>query len=157
MTRSRIRKQTASVVAVLALAGGLTVGLGGTASAATPECHGVSTLHSQGNGYNEYEVLPTTTPGSGNWQCKLGPGDGYVGDQYDSVWYLQRSLNACYGQGIAVDGKYGSGTQEAVRNVQRFHNANGANPPLVVDGIYGPNTAFYMEFVNTAGRCWTKT
>jgi hypothetical protein len=146
---THIVRRGATVLATTALAVGMTVAFSGTAQAATPECRGTTQLHEQ----PEYNEMPTTAPRSGQWKCTLGPGDGYVGDQYHAVWILQRSLNKCYGQGIAVDGKYEGETREAVRNVQRFHNHFGAG--LAEDGLYGPNTAFYMEFVNTQGQCWT--
>ncbi|SFC54823.1 peptidoglycan-binding domain-containing protein [Streptomyces aidingensis] len=151
-----MRNRLSALLATVGLAAGLVVTLAGPAGAATPHCHGTSSVHVLGNGYNEYDVMPTRTPNDMNWRCVLAIGDGYVGDQYYAVWYLQRSLHACYGQEIAIDGKYGPQTAEAVKNVQRFHNSV-QDAGLAVDGVYGPNTAYYMEYQNTLGRCWTKT
>ncbi|CCK29434.1 hypothetical protein BN159_5055 [Streptomyces davaonensis JCM 4913] len=124
------------------------------AYAATPHCHATSFLH-EGSEYNE---MPTATPNDWNWRCLLTEGDGYAGgDQQHAVWVLQRALIQCYGQNLGsagADGKYGTRTAEGVRNVQRFHNQT-QNAGLAVDGQYGPNTAYYMEFVNTQNRCWT--
>lgn len=155
-SRSSVFRRGATVLAAAALAIGMTVAASGTVQAAPlPECHGTSKLH-EGNEYNE---LPTTTPGSWDINCVLGPGDGYVGDQLIAVQVLQRSLQKCYGQNLGpagADGKYGSRTQEGVRNVQRFHNQT-ENAGLAVDGKYGPRTASRMEFINSQGRCWTLT
>lgn len=144
-----VLRRGATVLVTTTLAVGMTVAFSGTAQAAPPECRGTTFMHEQ----PEYNEVPTTAPNNWVWECKLGPGDGYAGDQEHAVWILQRSLIQCYGQDIDADGKYEGETQEAVRNVQRFHNHFGAG--LVVDGIYGPKTAYYMEFVNTQGKCWT--
>jgi peptidoglycan hydrolase-like protein with peptidoglycan-binding domain len=153
-SRSSVVRRGAAVLAAAAFAVGMAVAVPGTAQAVPlPECHGTTHLH-EGNEYNE---LPTTSPGSWNINCVLGPGDGYAGDQLIAVQVLQRSLQKCYGQDLGpagADGKYGSRTQEGVRNVQRFHNQT-ENAGLVVDGIYGPKTASRMEFINSLGRCWT--
>jgi hypothetical protein len=149
----RVFRRGATVLATVALALGVTVVTTGAAPAAYPECHGTRTFH-EGNEYNE---LPTTVPGGTNTNCVLGPGDGYAGDQLIAVQVLQRALIKCYGQNLGPsgdDGKYGSRTQEGVRNVQRFHN-HVENAGLVVDGIYGPKTLAKMEFVNNQGECWT--
>jgi hypothetical protein len=153
-SRSSVFRRGASVLAAIALATGMMVAASGTAQAAPlPECHGTSHLH-EGNEYNE---LPTTSPGSWDTNCVLGLDDGSVGDQLIAVQVLQRSLQKCYGQNLGpagADGEYGPRTQEGVRNVQRFHNQT-ENAGLVVDGIYGPKTAARMEFINSLGRCWT--
>jgi hypothetical protein len=149
----RVFRRGATVLATTALALGAMVVTTGTAQAALPECHGTTFIH-EGTEYNE---MPTTTPGSWNLQCVLGPGDGYAGDQLIAVQVLQRSLQKCYGQNLGpagADGKYGGYTQEGVRNVQRFHN-HVSNAGLSVDGHYGPKTANHMEFINTDGECWT--
>lgn len=50
-----------------------------------------------------------------------------------AVVWLQWSLRECHGQPIAVDGRFGSATRQALVNVQR---RLGINP----DGVYGPQT-----------------
>lgn len=145
----RIVRRGATILATTVLAAGMTVAFSGTAQAATPECRGTSFVHEQ----PEYNEMPTTAPGNWVVNCKLGPGDGYAGDQEHAVWILQRSLFKCYGQNIAIDGMYEGQTREAVRNVQKFHNHFGAG--LTEDGIYGPKTMTYMEFYNTDKECWT--
>jgi hypothetical protein len=149
MAHRSLFRAAAAVLAAAVLTLGLAVVAAGTAQADTPECRATTFLH-EGAEYNE---TPTTAPNNWVWRCRLGPGDGYVGDQAHAVWVLQRALIQCYGQDIDADGKYGGDTQEAVRNVQRFHNRFGAG--LTVDGVYGPNTAAHMEFVNTQNACWT--
>jgi hypothetical protein len=148
----RIVRRGATVLATAALAVGMTVAFSGTAQAATPECRATTFIH-EGPEYNE---MPTTAPNNWELNCKLGPGDGYVGDQEHAVWVLQRALIQCYGQNLGpagADGKYGGYTQEGVRNVQKFHNHFGAG--LDEDGVYGPRTKDFMEFVNTQNQCWT--
>ena len=54
------------------------------------------------------------------------------GSSGDAVKAVQNALNA-RGAGLAVDGRFGSGTEAAVQNLQSAHG-------LVVDGIVGPHT-----------------
>ena len=49
------------------------------------------------------------------------------------------TCQACNGQGIAADGVYGAGTEDAVAAVQ-------AGLGLEVDGIYGPQTRVAMSW-----------
>lgn len=67
--------------------------------------------------------------------CQLGPGS----DDAEAVRALQHALAACNGQGIAADGVYGAGTEDAVAAVQ-------AGLGLEVDGIYGPQTRVAMSW-----------
>lgn len=58
------------------------------------------------------------------------------------VVVLQESLNACYGQGLVVDGDFGGNTERAVKNAQRAIN----RPEVKVDGRFGPITSSYFLF-----------
>ncbi|WP_037625292.1 peptidoglycan-binding domain-containing protein [Streptomyces aureus] len=50
------------------------------------------------------------------------------------MYYLQETLNYCYGQDLgAIDGKFGPKTAAALARVQR---SLGIDP----DGVYGPQT-----------------
>ncbi|HTX92083.1 MAG TPA: peptidoglycan-binding protein [Anaerolineales bacterium] len=56
-----------------------------------------------------------------------------LGDQGDAVWAAQTLLASAHGYDIAIDGIYGSETENAVRSLQ-------ADAKLDVDGIVGPMT-----------------
>ncbi|GAB3137907.1 hypothetical protein GCM10027290_04520 [Micromonospora sonneratiae] len=69
---------------------------------------------------------------------------------------LQNALVRCYGQSIAVDGDFGSGTRTALLNAQNWERVvNGK--ALAVDGVYGPATRgsimwpYYTSSGNLAG------
>ncbi|SDP87052.1 Putative peptidoglycan binding domain-containing protein [Actinopolyspora xinjiangensis] len=77
-------------------------------------------------------VIPATSGGSHH--CVMGVGNGG-----SAVTALQRSLRACEGQSIAVDGIYGPATRDAVLNVQR-------RAGIARDGVYGPQTRDAMRW-----------
>jgi peptidoglycan hydrolase-like protein with peptidoglycan-binding domain len=63
------------------------------------------------------------------------------------VVVLQRALQRCYGQRIAIDGDFGPATAAALRNAQRLHH-------LAVDSVYGPRTRLAMHWpTGSSGRC----
>lgn len=57
---------------------------------------------------------------------------------------LQDTLKRCYGQGIAVDGKFGPNTRQALLNAQRSSGA-------VADGKYGPESRSKLRWPARAG------
>ncbi|MFI1996918.1 peptidoglycan-binding protein [Actinoplanes sp. NPDC020271] len=76
---------------------------------------------------------------SGNKDCVMG-----VGNVSSGVWALQRTLNYCYNQNIAMDSNFGSGTRAALINVQRQAGVS-------ADGVYGPATRSRMLWSQEAG------
>ena len=60
--------------------------------------------------------------------CSMGLGAHNWG-----VYFLQVTLQNCYGQTIAADARFGDATRFALRNAQRIHG-------ITVDGAYGPTT-----------------
>jgi hypothetical protein len=95
-----------------------------------------------------FNLAHAQQPGGFGYDCYLhhGPNGG-------GVAALQRSLNACNGQHLVVDGSFGPRTEAAVRAVQR---ANG----IVVDGVYGPQTRDHMAWLvwTSPGHetCWRR-
>ncbi|MFE7394905.1 peptidoglycan-binding domain-containing protein [Streptomyces sp. NPDC057582] len=119
--------------AFAATAAAVLIPLGGAVTMASPAaatgpCSG-STWFYYG-GY--WHRIPTTTDNSGNRQCHLQ--QGLVGG---GVGELQRNLNRCYGQSLALDNNYGPKTTQAVRYAQSRLNIN-------VDGVFGPQTSNAM-------------
>ena len=79
--------------------------------------------------------------GNATTSCRMGVGDG--GEA--AVTALQRSLAACHGQSVTVDGEYGPETAAAVSAVQEQGG-------VTVDGEYGPATMDVMRWpVEDAG------
>lgn len=103
-------------------------------AAALPTCLGVSMF---GSGADEHP-RPTTRTHSRDGNCVLGRGSVGL-----PVNHLQRTLVRCYGQAIAVDSEYGPATEQAVKNVQRFHG-------VTVDGVFGPQTNIRMFWLRRA-------
>lgn len=78
----------------------------------------------------------------GDWTCTLQYGDKNTG-----VRALQRSLNGCYSESLALDGSFGPATRAAVRRTQALIGAK-------VDGGYGPEMLEKMLwFSPSTGRC----
>ncbi|MEQ4205341.1 peptidoglycan-binding protein [Actinopolymorpha sp. B17G11] len=76
---------------------------------------------------------------------KLGIGSLRRGSQGEAVKELQRDLNAVMGCGwLAVDGDFGPLTESAVRVFQQIFG-------LVVDGVYGPQSAAMMTLLRGDG------
>jgi len=77
-----------------------------------------------------------------NRQCLAGT---YNQTKYAGVLHLQDTLNYCFGKNLALDGKFGTNTYNALRSVQ-------SNPLRVTaDGIYGPKTHNAMYFAGPTG------
>ena len=84
--------------------------------------------------------VPSLGGNTGNYNC--------VVVKWHEGWpvrVLQESLNACYKQGLKVDGKFGDNTERAVRNAQTRINQIHGNV-LSVDGRFGPKTSSYFMF-----------
>jgi hypothetical protein len=79
-----------------------------------------------------YTGIPTIGNDS---SCRLRQGDRTGTERQTSpVWWLQRTLNQCYGQSLVLDGAYGPKTTRAVKAAQA------TVPGLASDGVYGPRT-----------------
>lgn len=79
------------------------------------------------------------------FNCELGQGN-----DSSAVYWLQWSLNQCYGRKLALDSDYGPATAAAVRYAQ----SKSGDPD--VDGVYGPQTEAYMQWGNddtASGSC----
>ncbi|WP_165984288.1 peptidoglycan-binding protein [Streptomyces sp. YIM 98790] len=104
-----------------------------------------------GNSYfglaDTFYYKPTRGFDTQNTSCTLRRGD-----RGDGVMHLQYTMWKCYGQDIARDGIFGPDTENAVKNVQRFHNHFGAG--LAVDGIYGPRTGSTMTWEKYWDGTW---
>jgi hypothetical protein len=142
--------------AALAMIGASVLVSGGAANAATatPQTKGESYVFSTqaqaalvhcNSYYNAvtkgsvtgYAQIPSYESGSTlTYDCILETGNNNSG-----VSKLQSDLNACYGKGLAVDGVFGSGTYNALLQVQRTVGAT-------VDGVYGPNTRNKMKWTS---------
>lgn len=87
-----------------------------------------------------YLHVPSRGGDSGNYNCVVVRGhNGWP------TWVLQESLNACYQQGLKVDGDFGGNTERAVRNAQTRINQVWGNV-ISVDGRFGPRTSSYFWF-----------
>lgn len=91
--------------------------------------------------------LPSIGYQTHNTNCTLVRGNTGPG-----VFVLQGALNACYNQGLQQDAVYGPATEQAVRNVQNFHQ-------ITPDGDYGPRTRDHMAWPKytrggTFVGCW---
>ncbi|NUR59360.1 MAG: peptidoglycan-binding protein [Catenulispora sp.] len=83
------------------------------------------------------------------WRCWMG-----YGAHSSAVGALQQSLNRCYkgviGTTLRVDNSYGPRTRAALIRTQRYLRYHGF-PYLVVDGVYGPQTALAMRHKAVTG------
>ncbi|MBO0732400.1 MAG: peptidoglycan-binding protein [Acidimicrobiaceae bacterium] len=104
-----------------------------TPAGAAASCTGGSVYYNQ---LGWPVAVPTIGSNTHNDNCELG-----VGNTSNGVRALQITLNGCYGQHLALDGIYGPLTRAAVVYAQR----HSGDP--VVDGIYGPQTGFYLRWV----------
>ncbi|WP_141746547.1 peptidoglycan-binding protein [Streptomyces sp. LUP30] len=143
--RTTRRASLASLAAVAALAVPAVVGgSAGTASAqvasktvaAEVACTGFTNVSVGGGWY-----LHVPSAGSGNYNCVVARGMNSL-----PVLVVQESLNACFGQGIAEDRDFGSGTEQAVKNAQTQINRNAGSHVLDVDGRFGPKTSSKFLF-----------
>ncbi|MGW1888416.1 peptidoglycan-binding domain-containing protein [Streptomyces sp. NPDC001970] len=129
--------------AIAATAAAVLIPLGGVVATATPAAATGPCSDFTWFSYGGYwHPIPTTSKNSGNRQCHLQ--QGYANN---GVAELQRNLNRCYNQGLAVDSQYGPKTAQAVRNVQ-------SRLGITVDGVFGPQTSNAMVWAkfDSAGR-----
>ena len=134
MRATRVR--TAVAAAVLGAASLIGIVVAQPAQAATPHCAGNSNVVRN----NLVFQLPTTSNGSGNYNCQLVINDGGPG-----VVALQSGMRDCDGQSsLKADGSFGPLTRQAVRNTQALVNAH-------VDGQYGPETRSKMNWLAQVG------
>ncbi|MER7468293.1 peptidoglycan-binding domain-containing protein [Streptomyces sp. NPDC097981] len=118
-----LKRTLATLGAAAAMTAGL-IGFSPAAQAAVPGCTDYATYYSG----DFYTKVPTIDPQGTNF-CTLR--SGAKGMQ---VYYLQDTLNYCYGQDLGTpDGKFGPKTAAALARVQKII---GADP----DGVYGPQT-----------------
>lgn len=71
-----------------------------------------------------------------NWYASESWGYGREGS---GVYGLQMSLRHCHGQNITVDGWFGRGTEQALKNVQGYLR-------ITRDGVFGPQTSSRMAW-----------
>jgi len=116
------------------------------ANASYPNCNSAAlAVNVYGRADGPKALLPAVN-GSTNTLCVMGT---WMSASYNpGVVALQRALNACYTQGLTVDGYFGSKTQAALKRVQ---SAVGTT----ADGVYGPKTkaAMYWPMYND-GRAY---
>lgn len=110
------------IIASAALIGPLAVGVS-SANASSNDCSGQARVSNTSSRLD----LPY---GAGE-NCYMGT--WMVGTSNQGVIALQKAINACYTLGLTVDGKYGSNTAAAVKEVQRRAGVS-------QDGTYGPTT-----------------
>jgi len=121
-----------SVIVVASL--GVIVGTAVPASAATT-CGGSATAFGGGPGVAYSTIAPSVTQNSPHFNCVLVRNN----NNNWGVIVLQIALRDCAGQAIAVDGDFGAGTEQAVKNVQAVTGVG-------VDGKYGPVTRNAMPW-----------
>lgn len=147
----KIRKAVLGAVAVLALGASAVVATTSSwadeaepqdVTISAPACNTAVKLKHNGATYHRPAYV-----GSGGMTdvgCVMG-----VGSAHKGVESLQITLSACYGQKIKVDGIFGSGTAQALKNAQAFHG-------ITADGVYGPNTAKALAFDSTPNGAFFK-
>jgi peptidoglycan hydrolase-like protein with peptidoglycan-binding domain len=141
---SRLARRLFAIFGVLFAAAAFTVVSGAApAQAATPTCDGIGYLSGKwwpdyGLSYDLVVRAPVVNAGpSQSWRCQLYQG---LSNNW-AVKALQSDINTCYGTtftggvALSVDGNFGPLTRQALKNVQAYHRN------LLVDGVYGPNTA----------------
>ncbi|MFE2143852.1 peptidoglycan-binding protein [Streptomyces sp. NPDC059456] len=122
----KLKRTLATLGATAAMTAGL-IGFGTTAHAAIPGCNDYSIYYS-GPTNAWYTKVPTIGSPATNF-CTLRSGASGM-----QVYYLQDTLNYCYGQDLGeIDGKFGPKTAAALARVQK---TLGLDP----DGVYGPQT-----------------
>jgi hypothetical protein len=122
------------------------IGLSESPVSAAPlsPCNGLSTFGFSINGFLWSANRPTLTDSDQNITCIVAPSS-------TNIWVnftVQRTLNACYNQTLAIDGVIGPATVESIRGAQRyeilFENAN-----ITVDGLIGPGTSNVFNWLGT--------
>lgn len=104
------------------------------ASAALPRCTTTTDVFfTGGRSYFWAHGVPST---SSQGECAMGSSTSYN----PAAASLQEALRNCNGfTSLTVDGKYGSNTTAAVREIQR-------RTGLSQDGVYGPNTQMKIKW-----------
>jgi peptidoglycan hydrolase-like protein with peptidoglycan-binding domain len=115
-----------------------------TAQASTPQCtHSGYVYDTDGSLAN----VPLSAGGSINcWMAQ--------GDSSSAVRAMQQALITCEGVSVGssgADGNYGPQTKQGVINFQTVEDVGGAG--LAKDGVYGPATRSWMNFVTLSGHC----
>lgn len=122
----KLKRTLATIGATTAMTAGL-IGFGTTAHAAIAGCTDYAIYYS-GPTNAWYTKVPTIGSQGTNF-CTLRSGASGM-----QVYYLQDTLNYCYGQDLGeIDGKFGPKTAAALARVQK---SLGLDP----DGVYGPQT-----------------
>jgi len=121
---------------VLALAAALLIALpAAPAAAATPNCN-IAMVWTNSAGV---DLFMAGWDGTFTPDCLMRQGD--VGND---VAQLQATLNACYGEHLAVDGVFGPLTRAALVRTQ-------SKAGVTADGVYGPQTRRAMKHRRVGG------
>lgn len=130
---------TSAAVLALVVSG---VAVTGAAWARIPVCDGrmmkggfIETTPARQDLYGEAAV-PTSGSVS---DCRLVRGTETGPDVDSPVYWLQLTLNECYGGKLTLDGAYGAKTRDAVIAAQKAERVR-------QDGVYGPQTRDRMKF-----------
>ncbi|MFF5017339.1 peptidoglycan-binding protein [Streptomyces sp. NPDC001165] len=114
-------------LATLGAAAAITAGMFTVSPAAQASIAGCTAYTTYFSG-DYYAKIPTIGTGGTNF-CTLRSGASGM-----QVYYLQDTLNYCYGQDLGeIDGKFGPKTAAALARVQ-------SSLGLDADGVYGPQT-----------------
>jgi hypothetical protein len=141
--RPRLRRFAAALAFATALTGGALSLSASPAAAATPTCDGAGWIRLTTPVYRSgiahwYLLVPadriTFSPDRFAAACIMREGANHIG-----VHPLQRMLNLCYNQGIAIDGDFGANTRRALENAQTWARVS-EGAPVDTDGVYGPET-----------------
>lgn len=133
------RKRSAAVLVCLAALLGtlVTVPASASAAASARPCD----LANSNLGQERFPVRSSgatncTLRNGDNWHVARGWGYSIEGS---GVYAMQMSHCHCHGQNIAVDGYFGPGTEQALKNVQSALR-------ITRDGIFGPQTSSRMAW-----------
>jgi peptidoglycan hydrolase-like protein with peptidoglycan-binding domain len=135
-----MRRIVLAAAMVLVTASGIT---GITLASALPasaqaSCTGSSAYTNAGG---HLVFVPTIGSDTHRDNCDLG-----LGNDSNAVFWLQTTLNNCYGQHLALDSDFGPATQAAVKVAQRAAH-------ITVDGVYGPQTRDHIKWGDTSSQC----
>lgn len=149
--RIRVAALVGAALALLMSLSAFQVAVAPSATAYELGCHTDFTKYvTASNGGRIYAPARSDASGANrNLDCYMWANDISTRPGYESVGVmaLQRALNRCYGESLAVDGKYGYLTESALWRAQR------AEGGIAVDGRYGPETARNLRFAKVSGGC----